>query len=98
MHYVRDSERAIRIPRALRSLDRRYVAAWERLAARNQTEPTTMQLATELEVSFSTVEQLQALRGAPAAGDAQHAADSIASSPAIAGSRSKTAPRDDRRR
>jgi RNA polymerase sigma-B factor len=62
MHYVRDSERAIRVPRALRSLDRRYLAAWERLAARNHAEPTALQLALELEVSLDVIEQLQAVR------------------------------------
>lgn len=62
MHYVRDSERAIRIPRALRSLDRRYVTAWERLAARDHAEPTTPQLAAELDVSVDMIAQVQALR------------------------------------
>lgn len=62
MHYVRDSERAIRVPRALRSLDRRYLAAWERLAARNHAEPTARQLACELDVSLDVVEELQTLR------------------------------------
>ena len=62
MHYVRDSERAIRIPRALQSLDRRYLAAWERLAARNHAEPTARQLALELEVSPDVIEELQTVR------------------------------------
>jgi RNA polymerase sigma-B factor len=62
MHYVRDSERAIRVPRALRSLDRRYLVAWERLAARNHTEPTAAELAVELDVTIAAVEQVQALR------------------------------------
>lgn len=62
MHYVRDSERAIRIPRALRALDRRYVVAWERLAARNHAEPTARQLSIELGVPLAVIEQLQAAR------------------------------------
>lgn len=62
MHYVRDCEQAIRIPRWLRSLDRRYVAAWETLAARQQAEPTAQQLARALDVRLDVVEQLQALR------------------------------------
>lgn len=62
MHYVRDSERAIRVPRALRSLDRRYLAAWERLAARNHAEPTAHQVALELEVSLDVILELQSLR------------------------------------
>jgi RNA polymerase sigma-B factor len=62
MHYVRDSERAIRVPRWLRSLDRRYVSTWELLAARQHAEPTPRQLAAALDVGLETVEQLQALR------------------------------------
>ena len=62
MHYVRDCERAIRIPRWLRQIERRYVAVWEDLAARQHAEPTTSQLARALNVSPAAVEQLQALR------------------------------------
>jgi RNA polymerase sigma-B factor len=62
MHYVRDCEHAIRIPRWLRALDRRYVQTWEMLAARQHAEPTARQLAHALDVSLDTVEQLQALR------------------------------------
>jgi RNA polymerase sigma-B factor len=62
MHYVRDCERAIRVPRWLRSIDRRYVATWETLAAREQAEPTPHQLARELDVSLDIVDQLHALR------------------------------------
>ena len=62
MHYVRDCEQAIRIPRALRSLDRRYVAAWEVIAAEHHAEPTPRQLADSRDVSHDTIGQLQALR------------------------------------
>ena len=62
MHYVRDSERAVRVPRVLRSLDRRYMSAWERLAARNHAEPTGSQLAAELDVPVELIEEVQALR------------------------------------
>ena len=62
MHYARDCERAIRVPRWLRSVDRRYVSTWERLAAREHAEPTPHQLALELEVSIDVVDQLHALR------------------------------------
>ena len=62
MHYVRDCEHAVRVPRWLRSLDRRYVQTWEMLAARQHTEPTPRQLANALEVDLEIVEQLQALR------------------------------------
>jgi RNA polymerase sigma-B factor len=62
MHYVRDSELAIRVPRWLRSLDRQYVETWEMLAARQHAEPTPGQLAAALGVGLDVIEQLQALR------------------------------------
>lgn len=65
MHYVRDSERTIRVPRRLRSLDRQYVAVWERLAAHHHAEPTVRQLAAALAVGTDVIEELQALRRTP---------------------------------
>jgi RNA polymerase sigma-B factor len=62
MHYVRDFEGAVRLPRRLRSLDRRYVSTWEVLAARQHAEPTPRELAQALDVTLDVVEQLQALR------------------------------------
>jgi RNA polymerase sigma-B factor len=62
MHYVRDHERTIRVPRALRSLERRYVAAWEAIAARQQAEPTTTQLAAALDVDRSVIAEVRAMR------------------------------------
>lgn len=62
MHYVRDSEHAIRVPRWLRALDRRYVATWESLAARQHAEPTSQQLALALDVRVDVIEAVQALR------------------------------------
>jgi len=62
MHYVRDHERSIRLPRWLRALERRYALAWEALAARNETEPTIHALARELKVEPDVIEQLQAMR------------------------------------
>jgi RNA polymerase sigma-B factor len=62
MHYVRDHERAVRIPRWLRALERRYVAAWEMLAARDHAEPSVRDLAMTLGVGTDVIEQLQALR------------------------------------
>jgi RNA polymerase sigma-B factor len=62
MHYVRDHERAVRVPRGLRSLERRYVVAWEEVAARTHAEPTTAQLAAALAVSPRTIEELRAMR------------------------------------
>jgi len=62
MHYVRDHERAIRVPRQLRSLERRYMIAWEALAARQHAEPSVRDLAREMCVEPDVVEQLQTLR------------------------------------
>jgi RNA polymerase sigma-B factor len=67
MHYVRDCEHAVRVPRRLRSLDRQYVRAWETIAAQHYAEPTPRQLASALDVDVAVIEQLQALRGGCAA-------------------------------
>jgi RNA polymerase sigma-B factor len=62
MHYVRDHERAIRAPRWLRAMDRRYASAWEALAAREHAEPSARQLARELDVSIDCIGEVQAFR------------------------------------
>ncbi len=62
MHYVRDHERAIRVPRALRALERRYVSAWEEIAAQRGAEPTVAQLAAALAVPPRTIAELRAMR------------------------------------
>ncbi len=62
MHYVRDHERPIRAPRWLRQVERRYTDAWEALAAREHAEPTTDQLARELNVAPAIVGEVQAFR------------------------------------
>jgi RNA polymerase sigma-B factor len=62
MHYVRDHERAIRLPRRLRALERRYVVMWEMLAARDHAEPTALDLARALGVGLDDVAHLQAMR------------------------------------
>jgi RNA polymerase sigma-B factor len=62
MHYVRDHERLVRVPRSLRSLERRYAATWETLAAERGGEPTACELATALGVSHRTIEELHAMR------------------------------------
>src|SRR5580658_4948495 len=50
MHYVRDSERAVRAPRRVRELDRRCGAAERELCARLGREPRTSELAQYLDV------------------------------------------------
>lgn len=62
MHYVRDHERAVRIPRRLRSLERQYVTAWEEIAATRHAEPTPHQLAAALDVDLDVIDQLQTMR------------------------------------
>lgn len=62
MHYVRDSEHAIRVPRRIRSLDRRYAEAWEMLSAHLQAVPTSRQLADALDIGVDVIEQLQSMR------------------------------------
>jgi RNA polymerase sigma-B factor len=62
MHYVRDHERVVRVPRRLRALERRYADAWEALAARQHAEPSVRDLAREMDVDDAVVEQLRALR------------------------------------
>lgn len=69
MHYVRDHERTVRVPRALRALERRYVAAWEQIAARQHAEPTAAQLADALAVSTNVIGELRAMRRGNRASD-----------------------------
>ena len=62
MHFVRDHERAIRIPRGLRAADGRYSEAYELLSARLEREPTPSELAAEMGVGIDVVDELRALR------------------------------------
>jgi RNA polymerase sigma-B factor len=63
MHYVRDYERIVRVPRTLRSLERRYSAAYEKLTAEMQREPTVHELASELDVHPALIDEIRAFRG-----------------------------------
>ena len=62
MHYVRDHERAIRVPRRLRDLERRYVRAHEALLARLDREPHRVEIAEELGVLLPAIVELQQVR------------------------------------
>jgi RNA polymerase sigma-B factor len=62
MHYVRDHERLVRAPRALISLEKRYLSAWDALTVANHREPTTGELAAALGVSSATIAELRSLR------------------------------------
>ena len=64
MHYVRDHERIVRVPRPLRALERRYVAAWDAFCGTHHREPSTGELAAALGVTIETVEELRNLRRA----------------------------------
>ncbi|BDE06628.1 hypothetical protein WPS_19040 [Vulcanimicrobium alpinum] len=62
MHYVRDHERLVRIPRPLRALEKRFLDAWDALCAARHREPTSAEIAAVLGVSIETVTELRALR------------------------------------
>lgn len=81
MHYVRDHERIVRVPRSLRTLERRYVDAWERFTTVHHREPSAGEMAAALGVAIETMEELRTLRRAdripPADGDAGDAAQTV---------------------
>jgi RNA polymerase sigma-B factor len=62
MHYVRDHERIIRIPRGLRALEKRYALVSEILASRLARTPTPAEIAAELHVDAALVDELRVLR------------------------------------
>jgi len=64
MHYVRDYERPVRTPRALRSLERRYVRAHESLTGRLGREPSDREMASELGVLVPVVREARRTRDA----------------------------------
>ncbi len=62
MHYVRDHERIVRIPRWLRALEKPYLRADERLGARLGRTPSAREIALELDVDVKIVDELRLLR------------------------------------
>lgn len=62
MHFVRDHERIVRVPRNLRALERRYAKAYEIFTMRMEREPRPRELAVELGVPLSVIDQLRVLR------------------------------------
>jgi RNA polymerase sigma-B factor len=68
MHYVRDHERIVRVPRPLRALERRYVELWDTFCSGHHREPTAGELATALGVTVETIEELRNLRRADRVG------------------------------
>lgn len=91
MHYVRDYEFGIRIPRALLELEREIAVAQDALAIRLEREPTTAEIADALGVSAIAVARARRIRSlarpvavdetstlAPAPGDGLGAEDRFA--------------------
>jgi RNA polymerase sigma-B factor len=77
MHYVRDHERLVRTPRALRSLEKRYLVAWDTFTAAHHREPGRGEIAAALGVTIEVIDELRAVRRAevvtlpePASGEA----------------------------
>jgi RNA polymerase sigma-B factor len=62
MHYVRDHERIVRTPRWLRALEKRFAQVSENLGSRLGRAPTALELATELGVNITVVDELRMLR------------------------------------
>ena len=62
MHHVRDHERPIRLPRALRTLERRHARAHDTLLGRLGREPSDNELAIELGVLVAAVRELRRMR------------------------------------
>ena len=62
MHYVRDHERIVRIPRWLRTLEKRFAQANETLGVRLGRTPNSRELAAELCVDITVIDELRVLR------------------------------------
>jgi RNA polymerase sigma-B factor len=62
MHYVRDHERIVRIPRSLRSLEKRYALVTEMLSLRLGRTPSSTEVAAELCIDIALVDELRILR------------------------------------
>jgi RNA polymerase sigma-B factor len=62
MHFVRDHERPIRVPRKLRTLERRYLTAHDTLVHRLGREPGEEELASELGVLRSAIAEIREAR------------------------------------
>lgn len=62
MHYTRDLERLVRLPRSLYELERRYADAWDAFVASYQREPTVAELGAVLGVDAEVVVELRSVR------------------------------------
>jgi len=64
MHYVRDHERAVRVPRRTLALERDVTAAREALVSRNGREPSDAEIGAELGILGITVAEARRARAA----------------------------------
>jgi len=64
MHFVRDHECAVRLPRRLHEYERRVNRMCERHVAQFGSEPSHAEVARSLAISQSSVEQIRSCRGA----------------------------------
>jgi RNA polymerase sigma-B factor len=62
MHYVRDHERIVRIPRRLRALEKRYGVAAETLSLRLGRKASRKEIAAELGVDIIVADEVRLLR------------------------------------
>jgi RNA polymerase sigma-B factor len=62
MHYVRDHERIMRIPRALRALEKRYAQTNDVLTVQLGRKPNPQEMAAELNVEEAMIDQIRLLR------------------------------------
>jgi RNA polymerase sigma-B factor len=67
MHYVRDHEHLVRVPRWVRKLDREEASARERLTARLHREPSDAEVAAELRIGIRAIDELRRARNAAVA-------------------------------
>jgi RNA polymerase sigma-B factor len=71
MHHVRDHEHAVRVPRWIRALERRYAEAVERLTQRLDREPDDVDVSLELQVPLRMVHELRRAQASRARDDAE---------------------------
>jgi RNA polymerase sigma-B factor len=62
MHYVRDHEGPIRLPRHVKALERQYLLAFDTLSVSLGRMPTTHEVASAMSVTPDTIEELRAAR------------------------------------
>jgi RNA polymerase sigma-B factor len=58
MHYVRDQERLVRVPRRVRELERRYQQAHDAFVAEHHREPSMYEVAQRLQLTLRQLEEL----------------------------------------